>query len=862
MRLTFVVAVAGWLCAGAAWGFGIESNAGLRTAERLSPTEIRAVVGPGFNAAAAAKKPEVFQVASADDAGFQRGVAAAVVEIVQTAPDLAYPTGWQGPVFNRYEVKVALPPGSPMKDGARYWLRINSAWVLARNRAACWIEAPGKSPAEALDPRCGLRELHALTPTMLHAVLGPGVDLKRLYDANNLTVRSADDPAYKTPAHPVRIGRRSNLDAYIPDGWPWKFLPRHEVFLEWAKPFTPGCTYTLDFNARDGSPVVCGIAKTAIVLDERAALNLAIKVNQCGYLPGAKEKYGYLGLWMGELNACDFSAAKSFEVRDAATHAVVLKGEPKLRRKATYKLAGGKLDPDPAKVKGPETVYKQDLSYEDVWQLDLSALEKEGTYYVAVPGFGRGFEFRVGADVYAEPFKTVMNGLLHQRAGLELKEPLTPHYNPAGHRNKTEYSTFRVGVDKDPWQTLPKHATDGKTHDLWGGHYDAGDWNPRSHLDVAETLFLLYELNPKAFADGQLKVPERANGIPDVLDEALWALDLWTRLQADDGGVCNGLESNGDPEEGDIAATDRKREFAFAKDAQGSYWFAAMAAQASTLLKGLGKDADAKAYLDRAVRAWQWAEKNGGEREHDRHALAAALLLRATKEAAYGEAFKKHSVYTANPKAEPDVYAKYDQALASYYYAAQPEADAGLKAAIAASFENQMRYWIACAETTTYRYLRSTHAPNTWGTGGLPKWLVKPALCMRLSGDEALRASLRQWIVFTNDFSLGCDPLNLVFTVGLGKRHVTTAWHHLMHLSPAGLVPGLQSEGPGGNYVAGEMPKQGGMGAWPGMSLFPNGPWPDLYKYSEDASPGMNEGLTSNMALTAFAYGLLLPPAK
>ena len=51
---------------------------------------------------------------------------------------------------------------------------------------------------------------------------------------------------------------------------------------------------------------------------------------------------------------------------------------------------------------------------------------------------------------------------------------------------------------------------------------------------------------------------------------------------------------------------------------------------------------------------------------------------------------------------------------------------------------------------------------------------------------------------------------------------------------------------------------RGGMGRWPGMSLFPPGPWPDLYKYSENASPGMNEGVTSNMAATAFAYAIFV----
>ncbi|MBI3832357.1 MAG: glycoside hydrolase family 9 protein [Planctomycetes bacterium] len=843
-----------------AMGFGVESQAGLRSAERMSATEIQLVTGPGLNAGEAAKRPQVFQVVSASDKDFQTGIGAASVAEVKAEEDLEYPAGWAGPVFKRHTLKVTLPADKPMKDGQRYWIRINAWGVIGCNRAAQWIAEPGKTPPEQLDPRTGLRELYVLAPNTLHAIAGPGIDVKRLYELKNVALSSSDDPEYKAPVNPARVGRRSNLDAYIPDGWPWRFLQRHEIFLVFEKPLKPGCSYALDCNAVKGAPVLCGVSRMTLKLDDCALNNLALKVNQAGYLPDAKEKYAYLGMWMGELNACDFGpCAKSFEVRDAKTHEVALKGEPKLRRKATYKLEDGKLTPDPEKVKGPETVYKQDLSFEDVYQLDLSPLNKEGEYYVAVPGMGRSFSFRVARDVYAEPFKIVMNGVFHQRSGMDLKEPYASVYSLAGHRNKTEYSTFRAGVDSDPWKNLPKHATDGKTHDIFGGHHDAGDWNPRSHLDVAETLFLLYELNPGAFADGQLKIPENANGIPDLLDEARWALDLWTRLQDEDGGVRDGIESNGDPAEGDTPATDHLREFAFAKDAKGSYGFAAIAAQASALWKGLGKAEDAKGYLEKAVRAWDWAEKNGGENEHDRHAFAAAMLFRATGDAKYDEAFKKHSVYSQNPKSEPDVYGKYDQALASFYYASAPKCDAALKAAIAASFENQMRYWIACAETTTYRYLRSSHAPNTWGTGGLPKWLVKPALALRLTSDDALRQALRQWIVFTCDFSLGCDPMNLVFTVGLGQRYVTSAWHILMHGNPNGIIPGLQSEGPGGRFDAGESPKQGGMDAWPSMSLFPRGPWPDLYKFSEDASPGMNEGVVSNMALTAFAYGLLLP---
>ena len=131
-------------------------------------------------------------------------------------------------------------------------------------------------------------------------------------------------------------------------------------------------------------------------------------------------------------------------------------------------------------------------------------------------------------------------------------------------------------------------------------------------------------------------------------------------------------------------------------------------------------------------------------------------------------------------------------------------------------------------------------------------------MAMHLTQNESLKKDCRRWILLTNDFSLGCHPMNLVFTVGLGRRYVTTAFHHLQKDCPAGIIPGLQSEAAGGRFIAGQNPGRGGMGRWPGMSLFPPGPWPDLYKYSENASPGMNEGVTPTMAQTAFAYGIFV----
>jgi hypothetical protein len=129
----------------------------------------------------------------------------------------------------------------------------------------------------------------------------------------------------------------------------------------------------------------------------------------------------------------------------------------------------------------------------------------------------------------------------------------------------------------------PRPARSPVLISAYGGHHDAGDYNPRSHLDVAQTLMDAYEMAPRKFYDGQLNIPEKNNGVPDILDEAHWALRLWLDLQDQDGGVYHGSESAGDPNFVETVELDHRGDYAYAKDAAASYSFAGAAAPASRL---------------------------------------------------------------------------------------------------------------------------------------------------------------------------------------------------------------------------------------------------------------------------------------
>jgi len=817
---------------------GPDHRYGLRVARRVDDQTVRLTFGASF-VARIGKQNATYRIVSATDADFHDGVSPDKVEIASAADGEA-PAGWTGKKYLRHTVTLHLP--KPFKKDQTYFVQalgIHPGCVTG-GRSALWIEEYNDEAEAHLakEDRLGVRALELLAPTTVKITLGDGLNAA-LFDAHpeNIALTCADDPDFAQGRKAVKSGRRSRGECYHTDGWPLGYYQKHELFAQFDAPLKPGKTYALDLNS--AAALTCGVATAKITIDDKTNNNPALKINQIGYLPDSPMKFAYLGEWMGSLGALDFAPdAKSFEVRDATSHKVVLSGAPKLRHKSGEKS---------------ETAYKVDLSMEDVYELDISALKEPGTYYVAVPGCGRSFDFRVGADVYLQPFRVMMNGVLHQRCGIEMKAPYSNHFRPACHRNMTELTDLPRGSEQDAFENLPKKVVDKTKHDFFGGHHDAGDYNPRSHLDIAEMAFLAYEISPASYTDGQLNVPEGKNGIPDLLDEGRWALDLWTRLQDEDGGVRNGTESDGDPDQVTLAEFDTKRDFTFAKDAVGSLRFAGTAAQAALIWEKLGKKDDAADLLKHAIKAWDWAAKKGGPA--DDTALAAIQLYRATGEKIYLDAFDKVSVFKKLQNAQVEEYNKYNQREASFYYAicARPVDDT-IKQKILKSFKARVDNWVQSAETTAYRFFKNPWAPITWGTGAHPKFVMELMEGYALTKDPAYK----KWAALTADWALGCNPMGTVFTTRLGQRCINSPLHMFSRYSPNGPIAGIQCEGP--NPEDGGKKMTGSMSSWIGAMLYPAGPWPALQTYSDvSMSPAMNEGVVADQIRCAIAYGFLLP---
>lgn len=254
-------------------------------------------------------------------------------------------------------------------------------------------------------------------------VVRPKYDLS-LNTASFFSVTSPDDPNFASPRTPASLGRFINSIGQWRDwqngdlvGFP------HSVNFSWIKlpvSLSNGCRYAVRLgNGMTG----------AFLYDEERTISWAIRANQVGYLDWAPEKYAYIGAWGGTFGPIPFPAVtnKRFSIVNAAAGTSVFSGPVTLRYMPTTAAV--------------------DRIGEYVYQMDFSACRATGTVYVSVPGVGRSWPFRIGPDVYGEPFYMVMKGLYQHRSGFTVTSNRLMWARPAGHL-KT-YRSHCGSVDQD-----------------------------------------------------------------------------------------------------------------------------------------------------------------------------------------------------------------------------------------------------------------------------------------------------------------------------------------------------------------------------------------------------------------------------
>jgi len=640
----------------------------------------------------------------------------------------------------------------------------------------------------------------------------------------NYAILSQDDPSFGQVTYPNRVFLKGLPERLVEDqGRPYPSIQKYEVILELPSPLTLGSNYQFGILDRGDD----------FLYVHHPDLNWSpsIKVNQVGYLPEALGRWAYVSYWLGSMPAMELTPEeRRFSVFNSATGAEVLTASMQLRSPAEQRT---------------EDAYMNNYSLANVFELNLFQLVNAGEFYIVWHGVGRSWPFRVGEDVYDDAFITVFKALYHQRCGTELVEPFTNFTRgdcPYADRIvRSEFDVIDGAVS--PFGTLPNEATENPL-DVVGGYHDAGDFDRRiQHMASVDALVDLFEIDPVRFARDDLGIPESGNGVPDVLDEALWGVEFFRLLQGNDGGVPSGVDAVGP--------------YVYASSVLASYRYATAAAKLARAYKDWDEGV-ARDVLNSATRAFDWAEANRPmDWEHDTYwdAWAAAELLKTTGSGQYDQAFIDYM-----PFRDDDLIFSVPRFVGDAIippllaYMSIERASAEHKEAVEVVLSNRSSYWLDSAQGMGYRTVKHPFASIILGSYTTP---VYSGFLFRLyelfGGDDFV-----EWGTYTCDLSLGSNPAGYSWVTGLGSRSVERPLHlHSLSDAVEAPVPGITVYGPCGADSC--LDNQGAISTARDAFLPQMADWPMGERFADVSFiPAFNEfTIQESIAPTLFAFGYL-----
>ncbi len=237
---------------------------------------------------------------------------------------------------------------------------------------------------------------------------------------------------------------------------------------------------------------------------------------------------------------------------------------------------------------------------------DFSKFKKPGTWVVWVPSLGHSWPFEIKPNVHHDLAVAALKGFYHQRMSTDLPERYAGKWHrPFSHPDKNVFVHASAATGARPKNTVIESP---------GGWYDAGDYNKyvvNSGITVG-TLLALYEDFPAYFKKLETNIPENGNGVPDLLDEALWNLRWMLTMQdPGDGGVYHKCTTA--KFEGFVKPEDAKAQrYVVQKSTAATLDFAAVMAQAARVFRGFELEFPGLAdkFLKASKSAWQWARAN------------------------------------------------------------------------------------------------------------------------------------------------------------------------------------------------------------------------------------------------------------
>ncbi|MEX0321497.1 MAG: glycoside hydrolase family 9 protein [Puniceicoccaceae bacterium] len=599
-----------------------------------------------------------------------------------------------------------------------------------------------------------------------------GIDLgiDAAMDPASYKLYSNTDTSFSKGVQPAKVSRKAKPNSMARHEH--KVGALHTVFLKFPHPLKEGSNYSLDLSA--------------LKLDQRTAnytyeprfqRSEAVHVNQVGFAPGDPVKRAFVSIWTGVDGGLSFGPSVKFHVVDQ------IRGIRAYSGKAELHWPANKPEKNPRNA---------NLVGADVYRLDFPGLAKPGRYHVYVEGIGCSYPFEIRPDAWKVVATTSFRGIFHQRSGIEFGPPYTDYWRPRAHNSQFGVKVYQsrttllettmgieLGKGKPVFPTLIEGATDELVLNAWGGVMDGGDWDRRAQHLVIPRLFLeAYQLSPEFYESFTYNIPESGNQLPDIIDEALWILDFYHRMQRTDGAVSGGVESAEHPAPGDMSWNESIPVYAYWPDFWSTHEFVSAAAMASRVLADEYPAMSAK-YKEAALKGMLWAEKEWAKevasgRSKERVAgvfyarnLAAIELYRITGDEHWHDVFIEDTVLGDSTSLMQSLEQK--DALFSYMSLpdglGKPEWKRIARETIIAIGDAAVEY----SKSNAYSLVAPSRETPVFI--GYFSGLVHGQALVRahaLTGDdrylEALHAGAQ--------FALGSNPDNVVYMSGLGSERL------------------------------------------------------------------------------------------
>lgn len=606
-------------------------------------------------------------------------------------------------------------------------------------------------------------------------LVGTPLDTSAADNPHSYVIRSADDPAYARGASPTTVWRKSKSNDWTDAGN--SHTTRHYLYLKLPAALTPGKGYTVQFGA-----LKLNVSSAGYVDDDGSNRSEAVHASQIGYRPDDRTKSAFLSIWLGTGGTHAYPPGLVFYLKDEVTGERVYSGKVALTWAASTPEEIGR------KVNNSQT---------DVYRMDFGDFQRPGLYVACVEGIGCSYPFEIATDVWTKAFALSMKGFYNQRSGIALTAPYTDYIRPRGYHPDDGVKVYQstcplmysgnglnaLGLDRNNFGCLTAGKTDQIVENAWGGYMDAGDWDRRiQHLEASRLHLELMELFPEKLRAVSLNIPESGNGLPDLLNEALYNIDFYRRLQTPEGGIRGGIEQSEHPYGGLVSWLDTQVSMTYAPDPWCSYIYAGVAARAALVLQRLGS-AKAAGYQESALKAMRWADvefakwkagpdfAKAGRAANtiaNERALAAIELYRRTKDKQWHEAFLADGVpagadgtRTMRNLDAAFVYARLDDSLA----------DAAIRKLAVEAIVRRADDAVKLSKGSAFGFTTAGRSLS-WGALTVPADTALVRAHVLTGKPEYLETILRSAL-----YSAGANPLNMTMTTGLGHD-----WpRHLLH---------------------------------------------------------------------------------